>query len=181
MAKILTGLVAFSVCLVAGVFLWAWPYLYPGPGKVLEKWEAQGGGLRIVATSYIEEKSFVPGAYYFFEAIDRSNTKREIMNFRFDDPWPINRDGIVFVNDDVAYVFMGRHYAVTTDGGKLWSVLEVDKAVLDLPCCNYGLIQEVSISADGSGRMKLDRHPDQRGNVSELVTTDFGRHWTVAP
>lgn len=79
MSKVLTGVVAFSVCLVAGVLIWVLPYLYPGPGKVLEKWESQRGGLKIVVTFYLEEKSFVPGAYYFFEAIDRSNTKREIM------------------------------------------------------------------------------------------------------
>lgn len=185
MAKILTGLVAFSLCLVAGVVLWAIPFFYPGPGAVLEKWEAQRGGLKIVATSYIEEKAFLPGAYYFYEAFDRSKTKREIMNFRYDDPRPINRDGIGFVNDDIAYVFMGRHYAVTTDGGRSWSVLEIDKAVPALPWRDYGVIQDVRVSADGAGRMKLERYPGpdphRQNDVPELVTKDFGRHWSVVP
>ena len=180
MSKIVTGLVAFSVCLVAGVLFFLLPYLYPGPGKVLEKWESQRGGLKIVVTSYLEEKSFVPGAYYYFEAIDRLNTKREIMRFRHDDPVPVNKDGIVFVNDDIAYVFMGWMYAVSTDGGSSWQVVSVDKD-LGLKCCNYGLIQGVSISADGTGRMKLNRNPipNQQGRPPELVTKDFGRHWSA--
>ncbi len=179
MAKLLTGLLVFCVCFAAGIFVWIYPFLYPGPGESIERWETERGGLKIVVTAYTEYKSLLPGAYYFFEAIDQSNTKREIMNFRHDDPVPIQKDGIVFVNDDVAYVFMGWKYAVTTDAGQSWQVVSIDKDLPDLKCCNYGLIQEVSVSADGTGRMKLRRHPIQQNSVTELFTKDFGRHWST--
>jgi hypothetical protein len=180
MSKIVTGLVVFSVCLVAGVLLWLLPFFRPGPGeRVLEKWESQRGKLKIVVTARPEEKSFVPGAYYSFEAVDDSNSKREIMTFRHDDPVPINKDGIVFVNDDIAYVFMGWQYAVTTDRGKSWQVWSAEKDLPGWKCCNYRMIQEVRLSPDGTGTMKLNPIPNRQGEVPELVTKDFGRHWTA--
>lgn len=132
-----------------------------------------------MVTAYSEHKSFVPGAYYSFEAVDSSTTKREIMTFRHDDPVPINRDGVAFVNDQIAYAFMGWMYAVTTDGGTSWQLWSAEKELPGWTCCNYRLIQEVRLSPDGTGRMKLNPTFHQRDQISELSTQDYGRHWSA--
>jgi hypothetical protein len=180
MRKLVICLVVFCLCLVAGVLFWLLPFLRPGPSEtVLEKWESRRGNLTIVVTAYSEEKSFVPGAYYSFEAVDGSNVKREIMTFRHDDPVPINKDGIVFVNDQIAYVFMGWMYAATTDGGKSWQVWNAEKDFRGWTCCNYRLIQDIRLSPDGTGRMKLNLNSRQRDETPELYTYDYGRHWSA--
>jgi hypothetical protein len=39
------------------------------------------------------------------------------------------------------------------------------------------LIQEVRIAPDGTGRMNLNPIPQRSGEVPELNTKDYGRHW----
>src|SRR5947209_16599416 len=131
MAKITKWLLVFGVCLAIGLLLWLLPFLpffFPGPSdKILETWEFRRGERRVVVTAYAEKNSFVPGAYYSFEAVDGSNNRREIMTFRHDDPVPINKKGIAFLYADIGYVFMGLLYDVTTDGGSSWHVWSADK------------------------------------------------------
>src|SRR5437588_8067284 len=182
MAKITKWSLVFGVCFAIGFLLWIWllRFFFPGPSdKILETWEFRRGERRVVVTAYAEKNSFVPGAYYSFEAIDGSNNRREIMTFRHDDPVPINKNGIAFLNDDIGYVFMGWMYAVTTDGGSSWHVWSADKDLPGWECCNYRLIQDVHIAPDGTGRMILNPIPHRRGEVPELHTTDYGRHWSL--
>ena len=98
------------------------------------------------------------------------------MTFRHDDPVPINRDGIAFLDDEIGYVFMGWKYAVTTDGGSTWHVWSADKDLPGWECCNYQLIQDIRIGPEGKGTMKLNRLPHRQGEA-ELYTEDYGRHW----
>ena len=90
---------------------------------------------------------------------------------RRDQPPPVG----LFVGEQVGYLFMGWVYAVTTDGGRTWSVWDASK---ELPQwrTNYRLIEDVTLGADGTGKMLLNPLEPQPSRP-ELVTDDFGRHW----
>jgi hypothetical protein len=108
-----------------------------------------------------------------------SDAWRDITTFRHDDAVPIPRDQIRFVNNRVAFVFMGWIYAVTTDGGATWSVWDAGNDLPNWQCCNYRLITDVKLNVDGTGTMTLNPIQDRPGEVPQLRTKDFGRHWTV--
>jgi hypothetical protein len=149
--------------------------------KVNEFWETAKGPLKIRVTAYAEENGgFVGGAYYVFQSAKvGSDDWSEIMTFRHDDPVPIPRDQVRFSNDQIAYLFMGWMFAVTIDGGQSWTVWNATKDLPHWQCCNYRLIQDVTIAVDGTGLMKLNPIPDRRGEVAELHTTDYGHTWGI--
>ena len=152
----------------------------PGVGASFETWTDESGTFPIRATAYHETESGpVPGAYYKFESGDAAkNHWREIATFRHDDPLPIPREQVRRVNDGVAYLFMGWMYAVTTDGGKSWSVWNAERDLPAWQCCNYRLIGDVALNADGTGTMTCNVIDSARGEVPKLLTRDFGRTWT---
>jgi photosystem II stability/assembly factor-like uncharacterized protein len=150
----------------------------PYMGGIAETWETSNQTFKVRVDRHPEENAFVGGAYYVFRSAPiGSNEWRGIMTFRHDDPVPVPRDQVRFVNDRVGYVFMGWMSAVTTDGGATWSVWSANK---DLPnkCCNYGLIKDMHLQPDGTGVMILDPIPKRPGEVPELKTKDYGRHWS---
>src|SRR5205809_6977236 len=113
--------------LVFGIFVAAtWPaallFLPPRIGPIAETWETTNGSFRIRVDRHNEENGgFVPGAYYVFRSAPvGSEAWRDIMTFRHDDPNPIPRDQVRFLNDRVGFVFMGWMYAVTSDSGATW-------------------------------------------------------------
>jgi hypothetical protein len=84
---------------------------------------------------------------------------------------------IKFVNDLVAYVYLWRVFASTTDGGQTWRVWDARKEVPRWRCCNQAYIINAHIEPDGRGVMTLApkfRDIDSR----ELGTTDFGQQWS---
>ncbi len=174
-----------AIGFLCGVIALAFGYQFlfgPQRGKkVNETWEATNKNFKVNVTAYAEENGgFVAGAYYVFRsAVAGSDDWSEIMTFRHDDPVAIPREQVRFVNDEIGYVFMGWMYAVTTDGGSTWSVWSAEKDLPDWQCCNYRLIQDVRIAPDGTGRMRLNPIPQRQGEVPELHTTDYGRHWSV--
>ena len=174
------------LALVAGIFVAAtWPtallFLPPRVGAVAETWETSNGSFKIRVDRHNEDNGgFVPGAYYVFRSAPvGSDAWRDITTFRHDDPLPIPRDQIHFVNDNVAFVFMGWMYAVTADRGLTWSVWDAGDNLPNWQCCNYRLIADVQLNADGTGTMTLRPIQDRRGEVPQLRTKDFGRHWSV--
>ena len=94
------------------------------------------------------------------------------MVYNYDEPIPIDKNTIGFVNDAVGYVSMINRFAVTTDGGTEWSVWNVSRTegLKDDRSCR---IQSVSIQQDGAGTM------DIKCNKSAVVlyTRDFGVSW----
>jgi len=61
----------------------------------------------------------VCGAYYtFLSAPVGSDSWREIFTAHHDDPNPIPHENVQFINSQIAYVFFGPKYAVTTDAEK---------------------------------------------------------------
>ncbi len=167
--------------LVAATWPAALLFLPPRMGAIAETWQTANDTLQIrVDRHYEENGGFVAGAYYVFRSAPvGSNNWRDIMTFRHDDPIPIPRDNIRFVNGRVASVFMGWMYAVTTDGGATWSVWDAGNDLPSWQCCNYGLIADVNLNPDGTGTMTLSPIQGRRGEVPQLRTRDFGRHWSV--
>jgi hypothetical protein len=106
-----------------------------------------------------------------------SDHRREIMTFRHDDDPKIPVDQVRYLNDDIAYVFMGWMYVVAADAGNTWSVWSAEKDLPNWQCCNYKLISDVTIGSDGRGVMRLNTIAGHTGEVAQLHTMDFGRHW----
>jgi hypothetical protein len=153
----------------------------PRMGKVSETWETTNKIFKIRVTRRTEENGgFVAGAYYVFQsAVAGSDEWKDIMVFRHDDPNPIPREQIQFVDNLVGYIFMGWVYAITTDGGQTWFVWDAKRDLPNWECCNYSLIKEVNLAHDGTGTMMLNTIPGRQGEVPKLYTRDYGRHWNV--
>lgn len=149
-------------------------------GEIIEKWQTENKKFKIRVTAYEEKGANVNGAYYVFES-GRVGTSawHEILTFRHDDQPKIPTSQVRFVDDQLGYFFMGWVYAVTTDGGITWSVWDAAKDLSNWQCCNYQLIQNAEISQDGTGSMKLKPIENRRGEVPELHTVDYGKHWRV--
>jgi hypothetical protein len=151
-----------------------------GRGAVLEKWQTENKTFKVRVTSYEEKRANVNGAYYVFEAgAVGTNTWREILTFRHDDHPKIPADQVRFVNDQIGYLFMGWVYAVTVDGGNTWSEWDARRDLTHWQCCNYQLIRDVKIAQDGTGIMRLNPIQNRSGEVPELRTIDYGKHWQV--
>jgi len=147
-------------------------------GAVIERQQVQNKTFEVRVTSYEEKGAAVNGAYYVFEsAMLESNDWHEIVTFRHDDRPKVPVEQVRFVNDQVAYLFMGWVCAVTIDGGITWSVWDAKRDLPDWQCCNYGLIRGVNIADTGRGTMRLNPIQDRRGEVLELRTDDYGKHW----
>ena len=152
----------------------------PHMGDITESFETSNQTFKLRVDRHAEVGGFGPaGAYYVFRSAPvGSDAWHDIMTFRHDDPNPIARDQVRFVNDQVGFVFMGWMYAVSTDGGASWSVWDSARELPKWQCCNYQLIQNVNIESDGTGTMSLHVIPDH-GDVPRLRTKDFGHHWNV--
>jgi hypothetical protein len=153
----------------------------PRRGKVIESWQTGNNTFTIRVTAHSERLSLpgLGGAYYVFDSNTVGSDRwKEVLIFRHDTPVAIPRDQVRFVNDQIGYVFMGWMYGVTTDAGATWAVWNAKDGLPDWQCCNYNLIQDVTIAPDGVGTMRLK--PERRGEISELHTRDYGRHWSAA-
>lgn len=175
----------FSRLFIGAVLLVALLYalyvlLLPKRGEVIERWETGNEGFRIRVTAYNEKNTFPAhgGGYYVFESAGiGSETWNKILTFRHDDPVTIPKDQINYVSEEIAYVFMGWMYGVTTDGGEHWSVWDARHDLPQWQCCNYGLIESVELNSNGTGTMRLHVISASRGEVPELRTSDYGRNW----
>lgn len=149
-------------------------------GKVIESWQTGNNTFNIRVTAHSERLSLpgLGGAYYVFDSNSVGSDRwTEFLVFRHDTSVWIPRDQIRFVTPEVAYVFMGWVYGITTDKGATWSVWDAEKDLAGWKCCNYSLIQDVQIAPDGTGTMKLNPVSGLKGQIVELHTRDYGRHW----
>jgi hypothetical protein len=145
--------------------------------------EIAGAAFSIRISEFPEENGgFVPGAYYLFEGRPHDGKKWvTAMQFRHDDPVPIPKQNVKFLTPEIAFVFMGWRYSVTTDGGKNWHLWSAETDLTGWKCCNYGLINAVELSQSGKGKMTLSPIQGRAGEVPRLFTADFGRHWVTRP
>ena len=155
--------------------------LYFRSKTVLETWEASSYGITVRAIAYELKDVDPPGIYYTFESPEEgSDSWRVIMTFRRDEQIPIPRDQVRFVDDKIAYIFMGPMYAVTINGGHTWSVWDAER---DFPggeeCCSEAIIQEVSLKPNGEGVMTLRPNMADNTNIINLYTKEYGKHWKI--
>lgn len=149
-------------------------------GNRLESWQTANNSFKVRVTSYEERGAFLPGTYYVFESGQvGTDLWREFMVLRHDDRPVLPTDQIRFVNERIGFAFMGWMYAVTTDGGKNWSVWDATKDVPDWQWSKYGAISDVRIEADGTGKMTLKSIDDPKRKAPSFATVDFGKHWRV--
>jgi len=152
-------------------------------GDVTESFETSNHTFKLRVERHAEVGGFMAvlnGAYYVFRAASvGSDNWHDIMTFRHDDPNPIPRDQVRFVNERVGFVFMGWLYAASTDGGATWTVWNAKRDLPNRQCCSYQTIANVELNADGSGTMTLSPIEERPGEVPQLHTNDFGRHWSV--
>lgn len=168
-------LVTFAV----GFLAWeASNFLFSGLGGVVEEWEAsnQTFKLRVERRPELHTLRY----HYIFQARpDESGPWVEILSHVQDDPDPIPRAQVRFVGDTIGYFFIGPRYAVTTDGGRTWSVFDVKKDSSfgrDNPGRSW--IDNVRVTADGNGVMTLRPYDGPRENAPKFYTSDFGCHWS---
>ena len=114
---------------------------------------------------------FVLGADYVFASSGiQSDRWHEIMIVHKDDPDPIPRDQIHFLNGDVAYLFMRNKYAVTLNRGANWRVWDITTALPNWRA-HRSMIKDIEIDSSGIGMMQLT------DNGSKLRTKNFGQSW----
>jgi hypothetical protein len=147
--------------------------------EVIEIWSTENSKFEVRVTSFREQDIFpsLAGASYVFESRALQEDKwTRIMVFNHDNAIPINKNNVVFVNENVCYVFMEWKYAVTINGGKSWEVWDGSEEFLAKSDLRYGLIQNVHLESNGEGTMIL------RSNIKPriLYTKDYGNNWTVA-
>lgn len=140
--------------------------------------EINKDGIQIRILRYEESQPLIglPGSFYVYESRDEGQGWKKFMEFRHDDQIPIPIDQVKVFAQGKAAVFIGWRLAVTLDGGLHWTVWDAAKAFPEWKCCNYKLINEVSIHSDGWGEMRLN--PITGSGESRMLTTrDFGVHW----
>jgi len=178
-------LIVFGIICLVAILIVALPRMrrfFPGwKGKLIESWETSNTPIRVrIDVREVKHGGLTPGANYVFQsAAYGSEQWTEIMTFRHDDQVEIPRDKVHIISEKFGYVYMGWKYAVTTDGGASWSVWDAE---MDLPgwkCCNYRLIRDVRIAINGTGAMTLNSIPGRAGEVPELHTKDYGKHWEL--
>ena len=167
-----------AIAMIAAMLLSCSPRPAARPYEVVE---VTGSAFTVRLSAFDEENGWpVPGAYYRFESLLHDGKGSVLaMEFRHDDPVPLPSQNVRFVTGDFAYLFMGWKYAVTTDRGKSWTVWNAESDLPNWECCNYKLISNVEIKNDGIGKMSLKPIAGRRGEVNQLFTSDFGRHWAI--
>lgn len=171
--------VAF-VAIVVVLNYWPLIYLLVPPHKAgkFESWQTSNSQFRIRVEAFHECCGFVPGGYYtFYSSPIGSDNWQEITTFRHDDPIPIRRDQVRFVNEDVAFVFMGSMFASTNDTGKSWIIWDGCKQVTAIQMCNYEGIKAVDLLSNGTGTMTVNPNGPERLPLPILRTEDFGLTW----
>lgn len=176
MRKSRITVIILGMSLVIALYFYASDFISPKrSSQIIDSLEVRNGEMTVRVTVFSETNSIVPGAYYTFESVNRADLPVEILTFRHDDPVPIDKNWIVFLNEKIAYVFMGWMYAITHDSGKTWAVWDGSKEFRDWKCCNYSLIKQILVNEDGTGEMHLS---DADGNLAGiLVTGDYGQTW----
>lgn len=157
---------------------------YPfGTRKIIEAWNTSNGIFKIEVIVYELEGVEPRGIYYAFSCpLPDANVTGyldEFMTIRSEKSKMIPRDQIRFVSDQIAYVFMGWIYNVTTDGGQTWSTWDAEKDLPNWRCCDFQLIQNVNITTEGLGVMLLrSNYLEEKKNLA-LYTKDYGKHWDM--
>lgn len=172
--------VVAATTLALGVVIWGIYNFSSERGAVIDRWEVSNAKFKLRVTAYREKAIMTPGAFYVFQSgLKDADEWREILTVLTDEPIPIPRENIRFVDDQIAYFFMRNYYAVTTDSGRSWSIWDAQKGLSYRQHKLWPYAKDVHIEPDGSGNMTLPPRVDGGGDVPALYTNDHGRHWSV--
>jgi hypothetical protein len=117
------------------------------------------------------------GEYVFQSDPTGSGRWNEVFRFQHEARPQIPQEEVRFLSENMGYIFIGRMYAVTTDGGRGWSVWD-PKAEMTEGSINIDrAIQEVRLGLDGRGWMRIG--PQSESEQQQLVTRDYGKSWAV--
>ena len=146
--------------------------------EVLNSVTFNGPTCKVRITSYSRVFLMSSGPVYKFESRPVGSSQwREFLSFEQDDLIDIGPEWVKFVDNNVAFVYIGWMFAVSTDGGHQWSVWNGSRDEHLRDELNYKLIESVAINLDGSGEMllKLSSMPSDR---YRLTTVDYGKNWS---
>lgn len=113
--------------------------------------------------------------YYTFSNIDSMGNESEVMTVQQAELSRPLSAHIQFVAENIGYIFMGSKYSITTDGGKTWTGWDAEKDLSEWQCCDRSSIQEIRVSPDGTGEMKVVL---SKARTITVHTEDFGKRWT---
>lgn len=152
--------------------------------QVYDQLEITNDTFKMRITAFSERGQFLPGVYFVFQTARSGSDKwGELLEVRADDPYPLRPEQLGLVSAQVGYAIIGSHYMVTTNGGHDWSLWEAEKQLpLDEYIARHNLspsIEAVHIQRDGTGRMRLHQPFRERERGPDLVTRDYGVHWTL--
>ena len=106
--------VVAATTLALGVVIWGIYNFSSERGAVIDRWEVSNAKFKLRVTAYREKAIMTPGAFYVFQSgLKDADEWREILTVLTDEPIPIPRENIRFVDDQIAYFFMRNYYAVT--------------------------------------------------------------------
>jgi hypothetical protein len=102
-APSLLRLVVAATTLALGVVLWGIYNFSSDRGAVIERREVFNARFKLRVTAYREKAIMTPGAFYVFQSGLKDDEWREILTVLTDEPIPIPRENIRFVDDQIAY------------------------------------------------------------------------------
>jgi hypothetical protein len=149
--------------------------------KPYDQYSLTGESLAIQVTA--REQRFMalaaPGGIYDYEARRLPDGRWEtILSFRYSSTEPIPRGQIVFLDRDIAYFYHEFIFAMTTDGGRSWTVRGEPERSFDATLqWRFPRIEHVALAADGTGLMRVSPYSWHKFTYRQLSTNDFGRTW----
>ncbi len=160
-------------------------YLFQTPcGENIDSTYQSGwkGSLQVKVERKPEACSFAPalaGADYIFSSKqENSEDWQELMTVRHDDPLEISSKSVNIFNETTAAVYMFHKYAVTTDKGETWTVLDIDKDFGIEEFTKKRSISYVNFGENGFVSMGIDAVSDHGRNIDvPFISKDFGKTW----
>jgi hypothetical protein len=155
----------------------------PRPGKVREQWDESNGSFRVRVQILDEARlahKFEPSCHLrLLAAAAGSEQFKPFATGYFSRCDQDLKGRVRFVNDRTGYAFVQWWFAVTTDGGRRWSIWDVPAHLPGRAYYNPRLIDAVEIAGDGTGTMTLS--PEGVVNKQRLVlkTNNFGVEWSA--
>lgn len=146
-------------------------------GPLIDEYETTNQSFKI-RVQLRQELKFLPGSYNKFQSARMNeNSWTDIITVYDEDSYPIPREQIRFVNENIGYFFIRSFYAVTTNKGQTWSIYNLSKDPSYK--CPFMLIDEVKINADGTGEITVYAHDSEKKNIPKIHTSNYGQNWTV--
>ena len=181
MKYIAVGIITFVLGTSALGFVY---YKRLGQDEIYDRKEVANESFKMLITAHKEKGVFLPGVFFKFQSAPNGSDKwQDVLTKKGDEPIPIRPQQLAFVDSRIGYAYIGSYYAVTTDAANNWLIWNGEKELVgDEYQKRYNLspyIEEVTLQADGVGRMRLYKYFEDKERGPDLVTLDYGAHWRL--